>query len=311
MKSQPIQFVLAIDPGGTKCDALLVAADGTLVEHCRLRDWATGGRHPQIVGRAIQQVLAGHEPVPLRIVGISQLAVQKLLPQPWHKLAATLTGSEPLSVLAAAGCSYGLVVIAGTGARVAVRTKLGREASVDALGPVLGDGGSGYYIGREALRAVSRAIQLRCPSTRLRRRILKACGCCDLGDLILFSLEPRDRSRIASLAKIVDEEARAGDRLARKLLHDGATMIVSTVRDLVAKLRIVGDEFPVVGAGSVAVHSDIYWRELCRQLRGILPRCKPVRVPLPPVAGLAALGLGNTAATAKLFAKLQQKEMRL
>jgi len=302
---------LAIDPGGTKCDALLVAADGTLVKHCRLRDWATGGRHPQIVCRAIQKVLAGRTPVPLRIVGISRRAARRLLPQPWRKLATSLTGGELLSALAAAGYSYGLVVIAGTGARAAVRTKLGREASVDALGPVLGDGGSGYYIGREALRAVARAIQLRCPSTRLQRRILKACGCRDLEDLILFSLEPRDRSLIASLAKIVDEEARAGDRLARRLLLDGATMLASTVRDLVAKLRIAGDEFPVVGAGSVAVHSDIYWREFCRQLRVILPCCKPVRVPLPPVAGMAALGLENAAATAKLFAKLQQKEMKL
>jgi len=311
LKTQPIQFVLAIDPGGTKCDALLVAADGRLVKHCRLRDWATGGRHPQIVGRAIQKVLAGRDPVPLRIVGISPRAAEKLLPQSWHKLATTLTGSEPLSALAAVGYSYGLVVIAGTGTRVAVRTKLGREASVDALGPVLGDGGSGYYIGREALRAVARAIQLQGPSTRLRQRILKACGCRDLADLILFSLEPRDRSLIASLAKIVDEEARVGDRLARRLLHDGATMLVSTVRDLVATLRIAGDEFPVVGAGSVAVHSDIYWREVCRQLRVILPRCKPVRVPLPPVAGLAALGLENATATAKLFTKLQQKEMKI
>ena len=303
--------MLAIDPGGTKCDALLVAADGTLLEHCRLRDWATGGRHPQIVCRAIQKVLARHDPAPVRIVGISRRVARKFLPQPWRKLATALTGSEPLSALAAAGYSYGMVVIAGTGARVAVRTRAGREASVDALGPVLGDGGSGYYIGREALRAVSRAIQLRSPSTRFRRRILKACGCRDLGDLILFSLEPRDRSLIASLAKIVDEEARAGDRLACRLLRDGATMLVSTVRDLVANLRIAGDEFPVVGAGSVAVHSDIYWRELCRQVRVILPRCKPIRVPLPPVAGMASLGLANAAATAKLFATLHQKETKL
>jgi len=51
-----------------------------------------------------------------------------------------------MSALASAGQSFGLVVIAGTGARVAMRTRTGRETSLDTLGPVLGDSGSGYYI---------------------------------------------------------------------------------------------------------------------------------------------------------------------
>ena len=310
LKTRPNQYVLAIDPGGTKCEALLVAVDGTLLEHCRLRDWATGGRHPQIMCRAIQLVLARHAPAPFQIIGVGKRVAKKYLPELWQRWAKARPASEPLAALVAAGYSFGMVVIAGTGGRVAVRTRTGREASLDALGPVLGDGGSGYYIGREALRAVSRAIQLKQPATRLRRRVLQACGCRDLSDLILFSLEPRDRSRIASLAKIVDEEARAGDRLARRLLGDGATVMAGTVRELVHHLGIAGDEMPLVGAGSVAVHSDIYWRELCRQVRAIIPGIQPVRVPLPPVAGLAALGLKNAAATAKLFATLK-KELQL
>ena len=308
LKPGPIQYVLAIDAGGTKCDALLAGADGTLLERCRLHDWATGGRHPEIICRAIQQVLQRRAPAGLRLVADGGKKSIRFLPKQWWNLAQHVRCSEPLSALRAAGYSFGLVVIAGTGSRVAVRTRAGREASVDALGPVLGDGGSGYYIGREALRAIAREIQLRRPATRLRQRVLRACGCRNLPELVRFSLQPRDRSLLASLAKIVDAEARAGDRLARRLLRDGATMMAATIRDLVAQLGIARAELPLVGAGSVAVHSDIYWRELCRQVRVILPRCQPVRVPLPPVAGLAAQGLKNAAAVAKLFATLKKEK---
>ena len=302
-----ITYILALDAGGTKCDALLAAADGTLLEQCRLHDWATGGRHPQIVRRAIQKVLKRRRPVNLRIVADGGRQTLRCLPTEWRKHTQYLRCSEPLSVLSTAGYAFGMVIIAGTGARVAVRSRAGRQASLDALGPLLGDGGSGYYIGREALRALAREMQLQRPTTPLRRRVLRACACRNIGDLIGFSLQPRDRSLVASLAKIVDEEARSGDRLARRLLCDGAAVLAGTVRDLVRHLGIAGDKIPVVGAGSVAVHSDVFWRELCRQVRAIIPRCQLIRIPLPPVAGMAALGLRNAAATKKLFATLKKE----
>ncbi|MEI6084188.1 MAG: BadF/BadG/BcrA/BcrD ATPase family protein [Verrucomicrobiota bacterium] len=300
-------YVLAIDPGGSKCAALLVKADGTLLAQCQLRDWATGGRDPRLMRRTITRVLAGHAPGPMLISSIGGRRWHKYLPAPWHDHVHILEPTEPLSALATTGHSFGVVVIAGTGARVARRTRTGQEFCLDALGPVLGDGGSGYYIGRETLRAVAREIQLRRPATRLRRRVLRACDCAGLGGLICFSLLARDRSRIAALTKIVDEEARAGDRLARRLLQHGATVMAGTVRELVTHLGIARQELPLVGAGSVAAQSDIYWRAFCRQVRQFAPRFHLRQAPLPPVAGLAALGLRNATATAKLFATLKKE----
>ena len=267
-----------------------------------------GGRHPQIMGRAIAQVLDGHAPAPLHIVGLHFKRSLSLLPAPWQPEARGRQCSEAMAALAAAGQPAGLVVIAGTGATVLLRRPgVGKEAWLDGLGPVLGDSGGGYYIGREAMRAVGRAMQLHRPATRLQRRVLRACGCWSLDGLVRFSLQPRDRSLIASLAKIVDEEARGGDRLARRLLQDGARVLAETVREFVQHEGLASQAVPFVGAGSVAVQSDIFWRELCRQVRGFAPQFKPVRLSLPPVAGLAAIGLGNAAATAKLFATLKKE----
>ena len=303
---EQLTYILAVDTGGTKCDALLVATDGTLLAHCRLHDWEVGGRHPRVVRRAIKQMLDGQQPASLCIVSSDS---KQCVPKRWQKCVSIRQCSEAMAALATIGQSYGMVVIAGTGATVFLRTPTIKEARLDGLGPVLGDSGSGYYIGREALRHLSLAIQLGSQVTRLRRRVLQACGCRGLDELIHFSLQPRDRSLIASLSTIVDEEARAGDRLAHRLLRDGAAATAGTVCGLVNQLGVAGEKFPLVGAGSVAVHSDIYWRELCRQLRSIMPRCQPVRAPLPPVAGLAAIGLSNMVATAKLFATLKKEHI--
>ena len=300
-------YLLALDPGGTKCDTLLVAPDGTLLAHCRLRDREMGGRHPLVMRRTIEQVLTGFKPAPLRVAGLGKKKSLLCLPKRWQKHAHICQYSEAMAALATIGHSYGMVVIAGTGATVSLRTPKIAEAWLDGLGPVLGDSGSGYYIGREALRSLSIEMQLGRPPTRLCKRVLRACGCRMLHELIAFSLQPRDRSRIASLSTIVDEEARAGDPLAQQLLRDGARMLAATVRKLVDRLGIAKQQFPIVGAGSVAAQSDIYWQELCRQLRSIAPRFQPVRIPLPPVAGLAALGLRDTAATEKLFTTLKKE----
>ena len=83
--------------------------------------------------------------------------------------------------------------------------------------------------------------------------------------------------------------------------------MAATVHDLVIMLGVAGEAYPLVGAGSVAARSDIYWRELCRQVRRFAPRFRPQRVALPPVAGLAAVGLRNPAAVKKLFATLKKE----
>ena len=308
------QAVLAIDAGGTKCEVMLVAADGTLLQHCRLRDADYGGRHPVIIKRAVARVLGRRTPARLVVVGMGASAHYRLLPPRLRERCLPCHVSEEMSALAAAGQPCGVVVIAGTGARAGACLRDGRTVALDALGPVLGDRGSGYSIGREALRAVAHAVQMRQPATDLRERVFRACGCGNLGELVTFSLLPRDRSLIASLARIVNEEAGAGDVTAQRLLREGARLMAGSVRDLVQLLGIGAEDYPLVGAGSVAVHSDLYWRELCRQVRIIAPRFRPQRVPVPPVAGLAAIGLRKMdaqqgpAAAQRLFARLKQED---
>jgi N-acetylmuramic acid 6-phosphate etherase len=200
--------------------------------------------------------------------------------------------------------------VAGTGSLVSAQTRDGRKLALDGLGPVFGDFGSGYSIGLQALRATARAVMHPDHETTLKECVFTACerllrdassgqpslnrgepGPLDDSDhlqrLVTFSLMPQDRSALASLAKIVDEEARKGDAHAIRLLQNAAAAIAQTAYDLLDRLEITGEEYALVGAGSVAMNSDVFWNHLCQLLRERAPRLTPMRCPAAPVLGNA------------------------
>ncbi len=290
------RYVLALDQGGSKCEGLLVREDGTVRRAGRAQQPGLSGRSLEAIVATIRQLL------PARPTGRLHLALLGCTDETRTTLTRQ-TGAAQIhlmdeldSSLALQGANCGIVVVAGTGARVSARTRGGRFLTLDGLGPVLGDVGSGYQIGRLALRAAARAAWHPRHRTGLRDRIFDACGKLSparpipgqrLHGLIHFSLCPHDRSVIASLARLVNAKAEAGDRVAIDILYEAADGIAETVHDVVDRLRIRGDSYLLIGTGSVAMHSDIYWRRLCRQVKKFAPKLSPRRSPYPPVVGVA------------------------
>ncbi len=117
----------------------------------------------------------------------------------------------------------GIIVIAGTGSISFGMNSTGRTARVGGWGYVFGDEGSAFGIARAALVAALRQQEGWGPPTRLHRRILDFSEAKDIYEAMhkWYSLEfPRDR--IASFSQQVDEAARAGDRVARRILDSAA-----------------------------------------------------------------------------------------
>jgi len=314
LKTQPSVCVLALDTGGTKCDALLVTLEGIILAQQHIRDPRRGGRDPAVLRRAVRLTLGRRRPRELVLIMLGMPRRLHFLPPSLRRRTRVLCGSELLAALHTVNATCGVGVVAGTGARVAALTRDGRTLSLDALGPVLGDHGSGYQIGLQALRAAVKALRHPRHATTLQARIFKACRARTVWALVEFSLRPHDRTVIAALARIVDEEAVAGDRVARQILRDAARSIAETVADLVDRLGIGRDEYVLVGAGSVAMHSDYYWRAFCRAVRPHVPRFRLLRAPVVPVAGLAALALRkinrNDIAADRLFAAMRKSTLR-
>ncbi|NNC11292.1 N-acetylglucosamine kinase [Planctomonas sp. JC2975] len=96
--------------------------------------------------------------------------------------------------------AFGYAIVAGTGA-AAIRVVDGRpNRAADGLGWLLGDDGSGFWIGRRVVRAVSDHLDDRGQTTALTPLLLDMLGI----PLDLRILDPED-GRVESLKHLVDE----------------------------------------------------------------------------------------------------------
>ena len=171
--------------------------------------------------------------------------------------------------LGALGIGAGLLILAGTGSIVIGRDGDGRWARAGGFGPLLGDEGSGFWLGRAWLRATTQGEDFM-PARRLIQ-------------------SPDPVRRIAALAPSVIARARRGDRRARSIIEEGQRHLAAQARD-VARRRRLPAPIAVSWAGSLL--DDAWFRAgMMRALRrtGVRARWQtPAMAPVEAAALRAA-----------------------
>ena len=151
------------------------------------------------------------------------------------------------SYLGALGDRTGCVVAAGTGV-VTLAAGATTAARVDGWGWILGDAGSGFWIGRRAIDMALRAYDGRGPETALLD-LVRA----DFGDPALAYLtlqgDPLRVARTAAYAKQVDALAETDD-VAAQVLRDAASELVTSVTTALRRVDGSVDD-PVCVLGNV------------------------------------------------------------
>jgi glucosamine kinase len=139
----------------------------------------------------------------------------------------------------------GIVVIAGTGS-VALGWDGERFARAGGHGFLLGDEGSAYWIGREAVRAALRFEEQAGGSELLHRTVIQATGS-GLDALISeVNKHPADRGRLAVLAPAVTAIA-GHDPEAQRIIRCAAGHLAALAESIRRRLG----PLPVAGAGGV------------------------------------------------------------
>lgn len=151
----------------------------------------------------------------------------------------------------------GLVLISGTGAvagRVRGDTLVGR---VDGHGWLVGDDGSGHWIGRSAVRAALDALEGG-PDTALLASVCAAVGAPRGVDAVLRAVYLMPPRGMATLAPLVGEAAGRGDPVAERILDDAAQLLVETL----ARLSPSPEDTVIVLAGGVATEPTMLGNRL-------------------------------------------------
>jgi N-acetylglucosamine kinase-like BadF-type ATPase len=318
-----VRAVLAIDPGGSKTEALLVGLDGAVLGWGRSRPAAADGEpHPAGYGRtgeavrqAVMQAVDGQAGAELH-VGMINRALHRPGLEGLRIVTTEFLG-EHVPAFTLSGETHGVMALAGTGAMVYARDPAGRCLQLDGLGPLLGDYGSGFSIGLKAIQAAARQEWHPRRATTLADAIYAVSRPSRLfsgrAELVTFMLKARDRAQIAAFAALVDQEARKGDPVATGILEQAARDIAETVRDATARLELQAGAHALIGVGSVMMRSDLYWQAFTAAVAGFAPALRPVRIRHPAVAGgalhvLARLAeVDATAARRRLFEDLDRR----
>src|SRR5262249_12478649 len=170
------------------------------------------------------------------------------------------------------------------------RNERNLAARAGGWGYMLGDEGSGYWIGRAALRAVLREADRRGPATLLTGLLLQFYGIARAQDLIHQvyhgTLRP---SAIASLAQCVQSAFSAGDAVAIGILRGAADQLESSALSVAKRLEIVGSEFPFVLSGGMFRAVPWLEQELSRRLPLAAPRSHTLLLDVEPAVGAVRL----------------------
>src|SRR5205814_4597970 len=204
------------DAGGTKTVCFLADGQGTIVSEGR-----GAGANLQSSGElAVEKVL--HEAMEeaigdraitpaaicLGIAGVDRedeaRTVRAIMRRIGYKSRVLVVNDALIALVAGARDEPGVVIIAGTGSIVYGRNAAGEAARAGGWGHIIGDEGSGYWIGREALAAVMRAADGRGPDTRLAAQVLEYFNVADESRLprIVYDRE-MPRMSVAALGPIV------------------------------------------------------------------------------------------------------------
>ena len=327
-----MSLYLAIDAGGTKTQCLLAddrrvlarASTGTVKLMRISEEEATRRMEAMLeeVAAAAEVSLDRVTRTCFGLAGIASPAARAWAHQIVPALVAgdfLLCGDEEIALDAAFAGGPGILVIAGTGSNVVGRSATGALFGAGGWGPVLGDEGSGYWIGLEALRAALRAhdrsrdqdehpdrdhphqdldqprSELAGPSSCLLRAIERHWELDSLAELVAFANQRSGLRRpapdFAALAPIVARCAQPagdqpGDALAAQVLeragHELAEQVALVARKMSAD---AAEPIGVAYTGSGLSHIAPVRAAMLARLAVSVPAVRVRDTPVDPLEG--------------------------
>ncbi|MFJ6167363.1 N-acetylglucosamine kinase [Micromonospora orduensis] len=281
--------VVGLDVGGTSTRATALTLTGD-----RLGTGRAGGGNPTSHGAeraaaelltALRGALHGVDPTRVAAGTIGLAGAARLLADPagraafdraWHdaglRCPYAVHGDALVAYASGTAEPDGTVLIAGTGAITAQVRDLRLDRVADGHGWLLGDAGSGFWLGREAVRRLLADLDAAHTPGPLATAVLtELMGSADIAprprdtvDATIQAVTRRPPVELARLAPLVVTAAADGEPVATALIAEAAAHLASSV----SRIRAAGADTPVVLGGGLltadtplatAVRAEIGW----------------------------------------------------
>jgi glucosamine kinase len=300
------RYLLGIDGGATKTLAAVLDLEGQVLHVGKAgpsNEDAVGGKAAvQALLAAASEALEGAgiaedelAATVAAVAGTNMASVERHVQQ--VRGDAWIVVNDVIGAWATAtGGGPGVAAIAGTGSNVFGVGSGGRSWRTGGWGHLLGDEGSGYWLGVESIRAALRDRDASGPPTELSDAAREFFGC-DTVEAVasLVYSKPLTKGEISAFAVETANHAERGDQVAHELMQRGATLLGGQIAAVIGQVELSGS-FPVGLIGSAYKAGEMYLAPLRRRVEQDAPQADITAIEMAPVGGalmLAARACGQ------------------
>lgn len=250
-----MEFIAGVDGGGTKTTVVCALPDGTVLDTAKFGPFNFNSigkeRFEALLDRlcAYLRGLGQCKALCIGSAGISNQEMVRLVEAAMKRGGIPvwkLVGDQVIALQGALSGKPGIALIAGTGSICFGKNEAGSFARSGGWGHLIGDEGSGYALGQNALAAVARAMDGWGEQTLLTRLLAEQMGLRDRAEIISYAYGG-DKSRIAALSPLVEEAARQQDRTAQRIIRENARHMTGLVGAVAGRLGTVQGSVATLG----------------------------------------------------------------
>lgn len=306
------QYIIGMDGGGTKTHAVIASSDGKI-----LAEHVAGPSNFQIIGvekaaatifslitlcRNSVRCLPGQiAAVVCGLTGAGRIGDQKRMADGLKAYArkkktplkkVIIDSDARIALEGAFNGKAGIIVIAGTGSIAFGKDERGTVHRVGGWGRILGDEGSGYFIGRLGLTAVAHQIDGRGEKTMLAAMIAKKFQLKD--QTAIINAVYKNGFDVASVAPMVLTAAEKNDPVCRSIVEQSVLELADHIYIASQKIEAtrtgkVRSKIPVAFIGGLIANDTVVSKLLTAYVHNGIPGVEIIAPMSSPAYGAVLL----------------------
>ena len=312
--------VLALDGGNSKTDVALVGTDGTLLGTARGAGVNSQQAGPDVTVRGLDELVRQVTTPDVKVLHTVACMANADLPEEEEELADAVRAigwsqtstvvNDTFAILRAGlrddEARWGTAVVCGAGINCVGVAPDGTVTRFLALGPLTGDWGGGYGLGREVMWHAIRAEDGRGPDTALAAQV-KQFFDTDRVDEVAIGIHKGKipETDLNGLSPILLSTSADGDEVARGIVDRLAGEIAVLAITAMRRLGLLGLATPVVlGGGVITARNERLLAGIDSRIMAAAPAAELRVIDIPPVIGAALLALDHVGAPREAEARL-------